>query len=286
MECSTKELSPSDLDASTSGSSQSRGDQELLGCHAMSKGRDPAHQTWFYWCSPHTITRLNLNPARVVLAEILGTFILIFSVSGIVASMKVMGVKVGLLEYAATTASAVVAIVFSIGDISGAHINPAITIAFAMFGHFPWPKVPFYVTAQMLGAISATYVGGFIYGVEPELLITHPIQGCRAAFCAEFMATFLVMFLAVSLAKNIGSVGHLSGFVMGLGIALGVLITGPISGGSMNPARSLAPAIVSWKFNHIWIYIVAPTAGAVLGVLMVHVLCPRRALLLDPNSSP
>ncbi|GMH18812.1 hypothetical protein Nepgr_020653 [Nepenthes gracilis] len=237
---------------------------------SLSDDTDLAEKSLFHGCLP---CGFNLNFAMMVLAEMVGTFILIYCISGIVASMEVMGVKMGLLEYATAAGSAVVVIVFSIGAVSGVHINPAVTIAFATFGHFPWSKVPFYLVAQLVGSVLAAYAGMLVYGVKPELLTTHPTQGCAAAFWAEFMSTFLIMLLAVSLARDHKSVGRLSGFVMGIGIALGVLISGPISGGSMNPARSLGPAIVSGKFNHIWIYLFAPTAGAIVGVLVVHLFC-------------
>ncbi|GAB2269284.1 hypothetical protein Dimus_004209 [Dionaea muscipula] len=260
--------------ASTIGSSQSRSEQELPRSNSIPNGRDDLsrHNDQFLWCLHHGI---DLMVARAVLAELVGTFILMYCVYGIVGGTQLMGVKgSGLLEYALTAGSAIITIVYCIGTVSGAHVNPAVTIAFATFGHFPWHKVLFYVGAQVLGSVLGTYVGRLVYGVKPELLTTQPNQSSTvAAFAAEFLATFIIMFLVVSLARDVNSVGQLSGIVMGIGIALGVLISAPISGGSMNPARSLGPAIVSGKFDHIWIYLVAPPAGAILGVLMVHALC-------------
>ncbi|KAH9617705.1 hypothetical protein KSS87_021754, partial [Heliosperma pusillum] len=223
------------------------------------------------WCSP---SRININDARIVVAEVIGTFMLIFSVFGIMGSMKLIGNQVGLTEYAITAGSSITLIGFTVGRISGAHVNPAVTIAFAVFGHFPWIKVPFYVSAQMLGSIVATYIGELVFGVKPELVMTVPINDAiSAAFFAELIATFMVTFLAATLAKDAKAVGHLAPFAMGITIILAVLITGPISGGSLNPARSLGPAILSWRFGYSWIYILAPTAGAIFGVLAVHALC-------------
>ncbi|XP_021750430.1 probable aquaporin NIP7-1 [Chenopodium quinoa] len=217
---------------------------------------------------------LNLNPARIALAEGLGTFILMFSICGIMGSMQLLGNQVGLLEYATTAGTAIVVIIFTLGETSGAHVNPAVTIAFAVFGHFPWKKVPLYVIAQLLGSLLATYVGQLVFRVNPEVIMTVPLKDhAFAAFVAEFIATFIVTFLAASLARDAKSVGHLAGFVMGIAIALAVLITGPLSGGSLNPARSIGPAILAWKLDQIWIYFIAPVAGAILGVLMVHALC-------------
>ncbi|XP_050216169.1 probable aquaporin NIP7-1 [Mercurialis annua] len=214
---------------------------------------------------------MNLNPARMVLAELMGTFLLVFCICGIVASSELTRGQAGLLEYASTAGLTVIVLVFAIGPISGAHVNPAVTIAFATFGHFPWSKVPFYVAAQIIGSILATYVGKGVYGIKPELLATRSAQGCQSAFWVEFIATFIFMFLIASL-KYQPSIGNLAGFVIGLAIGLAVLITGPVSGGSLNPARSLGPAIVCWNFKDIWIYIIAPTTGAIAGALMFHVL--------------
>ncbi|XP_057956805.1 probable aquaporin NIP7-1 [Malania oleifera] len=248
--------------ASSSGSRDS--DQEM--------GSPPVSKKAFL-CFPHGI---NLNPVRVVLAEMVGTFILMFSVCGIIASTQLMRSEVGLLEYAATAGLTIIVLIFSIGSISGSHVNPSVTVAFAAFGHFPWSKVPLYIIAQMLGSVLATFVGSAVYGIKSELVTTQPLQGCTAAFWVELIATFIVMFLATSLTYEAQSVGHLSGFVVGIAIGLAVLITGPVSGGSLNPARSLGPAIVSWRFKNVWIYLTAPTIGAAAGVLLFRILRLKR----------
>ncbi|CAL1396890.1 unnamed protein product [Linum trigynum] len=234
------------------------------------------------------IQGMDFNPARMILAEMMGTFILMFCVCGIIASTQILKGQVGLLEYAATAGLTVVVLIFSIGSISGAHVNPAVTIAFAAFGHFPWPRVPFYVSAQTIGSILATYVGKSVYGIDPELMGTRPLQGCVSSFWAEFMATFMIMFVAAALTCHAQSVGYLSGLVIGISIGLAVLITGPISGGSLNPARSLGPAIVAWNFKDIWVYITAPIGGALAGALTFHALNlqQRRAQPCAVEESP
>lgn len=230
---------------------------------------------------------VELDPIRMFLGEMVGTFILMFCVCGITAVTQQMGGEVGLLEYAATGGLTVVVVVFSIGSISGAHVNPAVTVALAIFGHFPWTKVPYYLLAQTTGSILAALVGKFVYGIKPELMMTRPLQGCTSAFWVELIATFMIMFLVASMTNQAKSVGHLSGFVVGIAIGLAVLITGPISGGSLNPARSLGPAIVSWKFDDIWIYIIAPTIGASSGALLFCFLRLRRQHCgANTNSSP
>eukprot|EP00258_Populus_trichocarpa_P007307 XP_002311835.3 probable aquaporin NIP7-1 [Populus trichocarpa] len=228
---------------------------------------------------------MDLNPARMVLAEMVGTFLLLFCVCGIVACTQILRGEVGLMEYASVAGLTIIVVIFSIGSISGAHVNPAVTIAFATFGHFPWSKVPLYILAQTVGSVSATYVGSSVYGVKTELMTTRPAIGCSSAFWVEFMATFMLMFLAASLTSQSRSIGPLSGFLYGIAIGLAVLITGPVSGGSLNPARSLGPAIVSWDFKDIWVYITAPTIGAVAGALMFHLL-RIRPQACSANSSP
>ncbi|XP_047330178.1 probable aquaporin NIP7-1 [Impatiens glandulifera] len=230
---------------------------------------------------PAFVFGVNLDLVSQVLAEGVGTFILMFCICGIVASTVATRGKVGLLEYAATAGLTVIVIVFSIGFISGAHVNPAITLGFAALGHFPWSKVPFYLVAQIMGATSAAFIGPLVYGIKPDLMSTRPAQtgvtaadAIATAFWVELIATAIVMFLATSIAyqSEFSRIGHLSGFIVGIAIGLSVMITGPMSGGSLNPARSLGPAIVSWNFDDVWIYIIAPTVGAVAGAFTFRLL--------------
>ncbi|KAK8491760.1 hypothetical protein V6N12_057801 [Hibiscus sabdariffa] len=207
-----------------------------------------------------------------ILAEMLGTFILMFCISGIIASTKQTGGGEALLEYAITAGLTIVVLIFSIGSISGAHVNPALTIAIAAFGYFPWSKVPLYILAQILGSVLATLMGEFIYGIESDLMLTQPIQGSQSAFMVELISTFIVVFVVAAVTQQSESVGQVSGLVIGIAIGLAVLISGPVSGGSLNPSRSIGPAIVSRNFENIWIYLTAPIIGAVLGALMYKFL--------------
>ncbi|PIN22191.1 Aquaporin (major intrinsic protein family) [Handroanthus impetiginosus] len=219
------------------------------------------------------LSEMDLTLLRKALAEAIGTYVLMFCITGIVANMHYMGIETGLMEYAATAGLTVIVIVFTIGSISGAHVNPAVTFAFAAVGPFPWSQVPIYILAQVGGSILATYTGKLVYGIKAELMMTKPLHGCTfSAFCVELIATFIVLFLTTSLFNQPQSPGPFSGFVAGVAICLGVLISGPVSGGSMNPARSLGPALVTWRFEHLWIYIVAPIIGAIGGVFVYRIL--------------
>ncbi|KAL1151906.1 hypothetical protein V6Z11_A09G071600 [Gossypium hirsutum] len=244
-----------------------RDDQEGSSRTTMSGNGDTMIQTSGFHRFLHA---KYLNPAQAILAEMVGTFILVLCISGIIASTNLRGVRAALLEYATTAGLTIVVLIYSIGSISGAHVNPALTIAFTAFGYFPWSRVPLYILAQILGSIMAALMGEFIYGIKSDVLTTRPGQGCQAAFLAELIADFIVVFVIA--AVNNKHVGPLSGLVIGMSIALAVLITGPISGGSLNPARSLGPAIVSRNFDRIWIYLTAPVIGALLGALMYRVL--------------
>ncbi|KAK8496331.1 hypothetical protein V6N13_135846 [Hibiscus sabdariffa] len=249
-----------------------------------------------------------------IMAEMVGTFILVLCICGIITSTRLTGGGPVLLEYATTAGLTIVVVVYSIGSISGAHVNPALTIAFVAFGFFPWSRVvPLYILAQVLGSVLATLMGEFIYGTKSDLLTTRPGQGCQAAFMVELVASFIVVFVIAAVTRQSRSVGPVSGLVIGMAIGLAVLITGcmlltlllcsdfygpwaelnqhsyilfcvcarecrPISGGSLNPARSLGPAIVSRNFHTIWIYLTAPVIGAVSGALMYRLLRLRPTL--------
>ncbi|XP_042502311.1 probable aquaporin NIP7-1 [Macadamia integrifolia] len=266
-----KEPTPSE---EASSSRESQGDEEI-GPHRNSimNGEVLTLESAIATASRSITRASNLTQlARVGVAEMVGTSILMFSVCGIIAVTRIMRGEVGLLEYAATGGLSITVVIFSVGSISGAHVNPSVTIAFASLGAFPWSKVPLYILAQMLGSVIGTYVGKSVYGIDTEMMTTHPLQGRSTAFWAELIATFIVVFLAASLSSHPRAVSHLAGFVVGIAIALAILITGPVSGGSLNPARSFGPALISWKFDDIWLYLFAPTLGAVAATLLFRLL--------------
>lgn len=252
-------------------SNQLKNDQEM-GTGAKPISGEPLQENQSFRGFPRTMCLV----LRKVLAEAVGTFILVFCICAIIASMELMEGQTGLMEYATTAALTVVVLVYAIGTISGAHVNPAVTIAFATVGPFPWSTVPLYLSAQLGGAVLATYAGKFVYGLQTDMVLTKPFHGrSAAAFSVEFIATSMLVFLAAALANAPQSVQNLSGFVVGGAIGLGVLITGPISGASMNPARSLGPAIVSGDFTFLWIYLAAPTIGAIFGGILYRLIRPQ-----------
>ncbi|XP_021767851.1 probable aquaporin NIP5-1 [Chenopodium quinoa] len=198
-------------------------------------------------------------------AEFVGTFILVFSAAGgPIVNQKFDGAE-SLLGNAACSGLAAMIVILSIGHISGAHINPAVTLAFAALKHFSWAQVPIYILAQFIGGISAAFL--LKLGYHPFMLGggTVPSTSFGQAFLLELVATFFLMFVITAVATDNSHVGELAGLAIGSTILLDILLIGPSTGGSMNPARTLGPAIAAGRYHGIWIYMLAPPIGAILG---------------------
>ncbi|XP_057520690.1 probable aquaporin NIP5-1 [Amaranthus tricolor] len=198
-------------------------------------------------------------------AEFVGTFILVFAAAaGPIVNQKYNGIET-LIGNAASSGLVVMIIILSIGHISKAHLNPAVTLAFAALGHFPWGQVPIYILAEVLGSILASCLLKVAYNPFMSGGVTLPTVGIGQAFLLEFLATFVLMFVSVAVATDPTAVGDLAGIAIGGTVMLNTLIVGPATGASMNPVRTLGPAIATGRYNGIWIYMVAPPIGAVVG---------------------
>ncbi|KAJ8638941.1 hypothetical protein MRB53_015635 [Persea americana] len=161
---------------------------------------------------------------------------------------------------------AVMVMVYSVGHISGAHFNPAVTIAFATCKRFPWIQVPAYLSAQILGATLASGTLRLLFdGKREHFPGTIPSGSNLQSLVLEFIITFYLMFVISGVATDNRAIGELAGLAVGATVLLNVLLAGPISGASMNPARSLGPAIVASRYESIWVYIVGTICGAVSG---------------------
>ncbi|XXG61584.1 hypothetical protein AAC387_Pa05g0160 [Persea americana] len=157
-------------------------------------------------------------------------------------------------------------VVFAVGHISGAHFNPAVTIAFATCKRFPWIQVPAYLSAQILGATLASGTLRLLFdGKREHFPGTIPSGSNLQSLVLEFIITFYLMFVISGVATDNRAIGELAGLAVGATVLLNVLLAGPISGASMNPARSLGPAIVASRYESIWVYIVGTICGAVSG---------------------
>ena len=198
---------------------------------------------------------------RAIAAEFLGTFALVFFGCGAIAN--------GLPPTSVALAFGLViaVMIYAFGHISGAHFNPAVSIAFGIGRHLPWSKVAAYASAQILGATIAAIALRATLGPDADLGVTQPAGSDIQSFAWEVVLTFFLMVVITAVATDIRAVGQAAALAIGGTVALGALVGGPISGASMNPARSIGPAIVSGDLAHLWIYIAAPILGASLGTL-------------------
>eukprot|EP00252_Welwitschia_mirabilis_P004400 TRINITY_DN1475_c0_g1_i3.p1 TRINITY_DN1475_c0_g1~~TRINITY_DN1475_c0_g1_i3.p1 ORF type:complete len:230 (+),score=31.50 TRINITY_DN1475_c0_g1_i3:382-1071(+) len=198
-------------------------------------------------------------------AEFLGTFILIFAATATpIVNQKTNGAE-SLIGLAASSGLAVMVVILSTGHISGAHINPCLTISFAALRHFPWIQVPAYLAAQLLGSISAAYLLKLIFHPFMAGGVTVPSGSYAQAFALEFIISFNLMFVVTSVATDTRAVGELAGIAVGATVIMNILIAGPNSGAAMNPVRTLGPAIAARNFKAIWVYLTAPILGALCG---------------------
>ena len=199
-------------------------------------------------------------------AEFLGTFGLVFAGTGAIVIDQAANGAVTHVGVALTFGLIVSAMIYAFGDISGAHLNPAVTTGFAVAGRFPWKEVPGYVLAQSAGAFAASGLLRMLFPADQNLGATLPAGSVGQSFVLEVVLTFFLMLVILSVSTGSKEKGITAGFAIGAVIALEALFAGPICGASMNPARSLAPALVSGHLSSLWIYLLAPVIGAVLAV--------------------
>lgn len=208
-----------------------------------------------------------------VIAEIVGTYFLIFAGCGAVVINKISNGAITSPGISIVWGLAVMVVVYSVGHISGAHLNPAVTIAFATCKRFPWKQVPAYVAAQVLGSTLASGTLRLLFnGHQDHFSGTLPAGTDLQSLVLEFIITFYLMFIISGVATDNRAIGELAGLAVGATVLLNVMFAGPISGASMNPARSLGPAIVSSKYSSLWVYILGPTAGAVAGAWVYNIV--------------
>ena len=210
-----------------------------------------------------------MNRARL-LAEFLGTFALVFAGTGAIVINAVSGGAITHVGVALTFGLIVLAMVYTFGDVSGAHLNPAVTVALAAARRFAWRDVPGYVAAQAAGAFAASGLLRGLFPAHATLGATLPAGTAGQSFILELILTALLMLVVLNVSTGAKEKGITAGLVVGSVIALEAMFAGPICGASMNPVRSLAPAVVSGHLEHLWVYLTAPTLGALLAVP----LCP------------
>jgi aquaporin Z len=199
-------------------------------------------------------------------AELFGTFALVFAGTGAIIVNDASGGEVSHVGVALTFGLVVLALIYSLGDVSGAHLNPAVTLGFFAARRFPARWALPYVLSQCSGALLASLLLRALFLEHPTLGVTRPSGTAAQSFLLEVVLTLLLMFVILSVSTGAKEKGAMAGVAVGSVIALEALFAGPISGASMNPARSLAPALVSGHVGGLWVYLVAPVVGAALAV--------------------
>lgn len=211
---------------------------------------------------------------RKYIAEIIGTFALIFCGTGAIIINQESGGAITHAGIAATFGLIVAAMIYTVGDISGAHLNPAVTIAFWVAKVFPAKEILPYIFSQGIGAFLASLTLHYLFPANATLGATLPVGTAIQSFILELILTFLLMFTIIHVAKGSKEQGMFAGIAIGSVVLLEAMFAGPICGASMNPIRSLSPAVVSGHLEHLWVYLTAPTLGAVLAVLIWKYLKP------------
>jgi aquaporin Z len=209
---------------------------------------------------------------RPLAAEAFGTFCLVFAGTGAVVVNDVAGGTVTHVGVALTFGLVVLAMIYAVGDVSGCHLNPAVTLGFLAAGRFEARRVGPYVAAQCLGAALASGALRAMFPAHPTLGATLPAGAAVQSWVMEFVLTLMLMAVVLSVSTGSKEKGLLAGVAVGAVIALEALFAGPVSGASMNPARSLAPAAMTGRLDHLWVYLTAPAAGAVAGVVVCGVI--------------
>lgn len=199
------------------------------------------------------------------LSELVGTFLLVFAGCGAIVVNDTMGGPLGHVGICLVFGLVVMVLIYSIGNVSGAHFNPAVTLGFYFSGRFKGRELVPYIAAQVIGALAAAALLRALFPAHETLGSTLPAGGeVLRAFAFEVVLTFALMFVILNVATGWQEKGIMAGAAIGGTVALDALFGGPISGASMNPARSIGPALLSGETTALWIYLAAPVLGALL----------------------
>jgi len=220
-----------------------------------------------------------LRVRRRLLAEAVGTFALVFAGTGAIVINDVSGGAVTHVGVALTFGLVVMAMIYALGDISGAHLNPAVTLGFVLSGRMRPGAAGPYAAAQLAGAAAASALLLALFPGHETLGATSPMKGTGVwpSFVLEVVLTAGLMLVILMVSTGPKETGLMAGIAVGGTVGLEALFAGPICGASMNPARSLAPAVVSGRVGEVWIYVAAPLVGAVVAVALARGLRPREA---------
>lgn len=201
-------------------------------------------------------------------AEAIGTFAMIFCGTGAMTINEITNGDISHVGVAMTWGLIVMAMIYAFGDISGAHFNPAVSIGFAFAKRFAWKEVPKYIIAQAIGAIVASALLWFLFPDSQFLGETTPAQGFPPykAAILEFLLTFFLMVVIINVSTGSKEIGTMAAIAVGGVILLEAMFAGPMTKASMNPIRSIAPALFTGNYQYLWLYITAPILGAMAAV--------------------
>lgn len=203
---------------------------------------------------------------RRSLAEMAAAFALVFAGCGAIVANEVYGGAIGVLGIGLVFGLVITSMIYAVGHLSGAHINPAVTIAFVATRHFPARDAIAYISAQIGGAAAAAFLLLWFWPDQPaELGATTPSVDPMTALGYETVMSALLMFVIISVATDARAVGAAAAVAIGGVVALDAVFGGPVTGASMNPARTLGPAIASNTWTDIWVYLLGPVLGTLIG---------------------
>jgi MIP family channel proteins len=226
---------------------------------------------------------VRIETLRALVAEAIGTFALVFAGCGaIMVDAKTH--ELGHVGVAITFGLVIMFGIYAVGHISGAHFNPSVTFAFALSRHFPWTRAFGYWGAQLIGALAAAAVLRGSLGNIADVGATLPSGSQVQSFLWELVLTFFLMFVIMAVATDTRAVGEAAAIAVGGTVLFDAMFGGPISGASMNPARSTGPALVSGNLHALWLYIVAPLVGAALGALAYQFVRGEQTRPADVNA--
>lgn len=232
--------------------------------------------------SGDVMLQLGVGDFRRLVAEAFGTFALVFAGTGAIVINEVSGGAITHPGIALTFGLVVLAMIYALGDVSGCHLNPAVTIGFWVARRFESKLVGPYLLSQICGALLASALLKLLFPAQLNLGATLPAGSEFQSFVLELILTLILMFVILSVSSGSKEKGLLAGVAVGAVIALEAMFAGPISGASMNPARSLAPALVSSNLTGLWVYLVAPVCGSLLAVPLFR--CLQATNDLDTSS--
>jgi aquaporin NIP len=211
--------------------------------------------------------------ARRCAAETLATFTLVFLGCGAIVVNSERDNSLGSLGVSAAFGLVVMAMIYAAGHLSGAHMNPAVTLAFAVRRHFPPRDAAAYIPAQLVGAVAGAVALRVAWeGTPADLGATVPSVGDGAALLYETVLTAILMFVVMAVATDTRAVGQAAAIAVGATVGLDAIVGGGVTGASMNPARSFGPALVADEWTSFWIYVVAPIGGALIGALLYELV--------------